>query len=478
MLIGRNLASFTATILAWTIIPLIIGRCIIYAFISPSTSSPSSTSLWLGGSVVGVGESSSKETAATPTLLAYYWSSEVWLAEGIFGGHLVQLLSDYSSWNTLIIGDTKNKTESLNVSSEQQQLCLAVNPLYHIQGGESVIHEDSTTTSAKEASVTASSAEQQQPHSVGHSTRHPPHIAEVEMQNGRTSPVSPTYTIPSYFSLDMSTEENYGEENMDFFGPFEGIRSNLDYSYHENYTKNRQQFQDKIVEQLLDGTVILDEKNGRVCKTPTEPWIVFTAGVMGAGKSHTIRGLAAKGVFPLQSYVAVDPDEIRQQFPEFHLYASLSPEKAGELTHKEAGYVTEIVTAAALQRGHNVLVDGSLRDADWYLGYFERLRRKYTNLKIAILHVTAPREAVFERARNRAKVTGRVVPRETLEQSILQVPVSIKKLAPLADFFCELDNAPGSGEITIKTEGVTWDSFRDVWSQTCPWPPPKPRGKM
>ena len=285
--------------------------------------------------------------------------------------------------------------------------------------------------------------------------------------------------------------------------------------------------------------MILDEKNGRVCKTPTEPWIVFTAGVMvriakhslriscqclllessscsltltfsqsgnyqGAGKSHTIRGLAAKGVFPLQSYVAVDPDEIRQQFPEFHLYASLSPEKAGELTHKEAGYVTEIVTAAALQRGHNVLVDGSLRDADWYLGYFERLRRKYTNLKIAILHVTAPREAVFERARvcdyclsfsfillklcsslclslclkNRAKVTGRVVPRETLEQSILQVPVSIKKLAPLADFFCELDNAPGSGEITIKTEGVTWDSFRDVWSQTCPWPPPKPRGKM
>ena len=108
--------------------------------------------------------------------------------------------------------------------------------------------------------------------------------------------------------------------------------------------------------------------------------------------------MASKGLFPLQSFVAVDPDEIRQHFPEFHMYATLSPEQAGELTHKEAGYVTEIVTAAALQKGHNVLVDGSLRDFNWYLGYFERLRKEYKALKIAILHITAPREAVFERA--------------------------------------------------------------------------------
>ena len=71
----------------------------------------------------------------------------------------------------------------------------------------------------------------------------------------------------------------------------------------------------------------------------------------------------------------------------------------------------------------------------------------------------------------RALVTGRVVPRDTLEMSLKQVPISIKKLAPLSDFFCELDNAPGADEITITTEGITWDSFRDAWAQTCPWPP-------
>eukprot|EP00986_Skeletonema_menzelii_P002781 scaffold790_cov149-Skeletonema_menzelii.AAC.26 len=284
----------------------------------------------------------------------------------------------------------------------------------------------------------------------------------------------PTYPIPPSFSFDKSTEENYGVDNMEFFGPFKSIRASLDYSYHGNYTQSRQLFQDRIVEKLLDGTIIEDANGRGVCKTPNEPWIVFTAGVMGAGKSHTIKQLASRGLFPLQSYVVIDPDDIRQHFPEYVLYAMQSPEHAGELTHKEAGYVTEIVTAAALQRGHNVLVDGSLWDADWYRGYFEQLKKNYGNLRIAILHVTAPREAVLARAKHRAKVTGRVVPTETLELSLKHVPESIKLLAPMVDYFCELDNSPNSKEVVLKTEGVTCDSFRDAWAQTCPFP----QGKM
>ena len=45
----------------------------------------------------------------------------------------------------------------------------------------------------------------------------------------------------------------------------------------------------------------------------------------GAGKSHTMKQLASRGLFPLGSYVIVDPDEIRQHFPEYHLYAEQSP---------------------------------------------------------------------------------------------------------------------------------------------------------
>ena len=196
----------------------------------------------------------------------------------------------------------------------------------------------------------------------------------------------------------------------------------------------------------------------------------------GAGKSHTMKQLESKGLFPLQSYIVVDPDEIRSHFPEYHLYAKQSPKQAGELTHREAGYVTEIVTAAAMERGYNVLVDGSLKDSEWYHQYFTSLRNKYPKIRIAILHIIAPREAIFERAAHRAKETGRVVPIETLELSLSQVPISVKKLAPDADCFCELDNSPTSGEVSLKTEGMTWDEFRDNWAQTCPWVPPSSVG--
>ena len=78
----------------------------------------------------------------------------------------------------------------------------------------------------------------------------------------------------------------------------------------------------------------------------------------------------------------------------------------------------------SLLAGKNVLVDGSLRNAHWYLSYFRDLRERFPTIKIAILHVTAAPETVLKRARNRALVTGRVVPEETILESMRSIPVS------------------------------------------------------
>ncbi len=119
---------------------------------------------------------------------------------------------------------------------------------------------------------------------------------------------------------------------------------------------------------------------------------------MGAGKSHTLNFLNERGNFPLAAFVLIDPDEIRQNLPEFSLYVSKDPLHAGSMTRKEAGYIVEILTLAALQSGKNVLVDTSLRDHEWYKEYFAMIRKDYPNVKLAILHVVAPEEAVFKRA--------------------------------------------------------------------------------
>jgi len=273
-------------------------------------------------------------------------------------------------------------------------------------------------------------------------------------------------------SFMQSTEANHKANDMNFHGQYAHIRSSLDYSYHSNYKAQRQWLQDSIISHMLSSTRIMDS-NGDVCTTPTEPWIVFTAGAMGAGKSYTIGELVKKGRFPLAAFVSVDPDEIRRHLPEFSLYANKAPLVAGELTRKEAGYVSEILTSAALQAGKNVLVDGSLRDAAWYQSYFKQIRRDHPGIRIAILHVTAPKEAVLKRAEHRAIHTGRVVPINVLEDALEQVPKSVNILRSLVDYFCELHNAPGADDIEIHTPGVTWESFQSNWAQTCAWVPRK-----
>ena len=52
---------------------------------------------------------------------------------------------------------------------------------------------------------------------------------------------------------------------------------------------------------------------------------------------------------------------------------------------------------AALESGKNVSVDGSLRDAIWYRNYFVSLRNTYPAIKLGIIHVTAPMEAILQR---------------------------------------------------------------------------------
>ena len=200
------------------------------------------------------------------------------------------------------------------------------------------------------------------------------------------------------FSALQSSEDNHASPDFQFFGQFAHIRSTLDYTYHKNYTFTRQRFQDAIVREFLDAALVKDPQTGHVCSTPTRPWIVFTAGAMGAGKGYTVSKLVQNGRFPLLAFVRVNPDAIRRHLPEYHLYIRQSPQLAGDLTNKEAGYIAEILMLASLKAGKNVICDGSLRHTVWYRALFARLRREFEDLRIAILHVTAPRQVVFQRA--------------------------------------------------------------------------------
>jgi hypothetical protein len=87
---------------------------------------------------------------------------------------------------------------------------------------------------------------------------------------------------PSSFDCNLSTEDYHRSNQKKLYGRYASIRKQLDYDYHAYYSRSRQMFQDSIIDVMLEKPWI-EDKYGQNCSQPTRPWIVFTAGVMGAG---------------------------------------------------------------------------------------------------------------------------------------------------------------------------------------------------
>ena len=165
-------------------------------------------------------------------------------------------------------------------------------------------------------------------------------------------------------------------------------------------------------------------KNGAPAQP--KPWIVFTAGAMGAGKSRTFSWMSERGIFPLKNVVQIDADLFKLALPEWGGYVQRCPLDAGYHTRKESGYLVEVAQELALRERKHVWVDGSLRDGFWYQQVFRQIKEAHPAYRIAIFHVTASKEAIFERVKRRAAETGRHVPEEEIVDSINRVPLSVQ----------------------------------------------------
>ena len=98
------------------------------------------------------------------------------------------------------------------------------------------------------------------------------------------------------------------------------------------------------------------------------------------------------------------------------------------------------MTLIGLKAGRNVLVDGSLRDAKWYIQYVQNLKNEFAELNVGIIYVTASLETLLHRAQARAQSTGRHVPSEVIEKTYEQVPRSVTDLTPYADAIITFEN--------------------------------------
>jgi len=268
--------------------------------------------------------------------------------------------------------------------------------------------------------------------------------------------------IMSLDKLDMSTEDMYAVAH--FNGENGDIRPLLDYTYHKKYSDARVVLQDQILAKFHANA---HQQDDLLC-----PWVIFTAGAMGAGKGFITHWMNENGYLPLHQFVMVDPDEIRQLLPEWNSYVAKDPESAAAKTQKEAGHMAEILGYRALRSRWNVIFDGSLRDVEWYKLYFAKLRHAFPGIRIMILHIQADRETVLRRAEERGRKTGRVVPRSILEASMDAVPKSVAALATYVDVALRVLNMPDKEPQLLREEGSpgppvgitpTWNYVRQLW---------------
>ena len=268
-------------------------------------------------------------------------------------------------------------------------------------------------------------------------------------------PQRPTQHNSSAAAPLPSTEALHADPLAPCAGPFAPARLALDYGWHGRYSLPRQRLQDGLIAARLAAAAPPPPPGG------ARPWLVHTCGAMGAGKSHVMRWLGARGAFPLAAFVRVDPDALKGALPEAAAFMAQDRASAGTRMHKESLLLADVLTQCALAEGRNVLVDGSMRNSQWYAEEWARLRVAAPRHRLAVLLVTAPRASVHARAARRAAETGREVPRGVLEDSIARAPATFELLRHRADFAAVVDNA--GPEPTLLPEGATLEGFARTW---------------
>lgn len=271
--------------------------------------------------------------------------------------------------------------------------------------------------------------------------------------SSHTAPAPPPPTT-------AAVADPWSGESAAFVGPYAALRAQLDYTYHVHYSHERQRLQDDIVASLVHDQGY-NKPSPSTPRSESAAWVCFSAGPMGSGKSHTLRWLCQRGLFPLERFVYLDPDAIKARLPEMQAaFLAEDTANAASLAHKESGYICELAVRQAICEGRNILIDGSLRDRLWYRQELTRLHKEHPNYRIAILHVMASDSTVLKRVARRSAVTHRVVPEGLVRLAYQQVPLSVASLAGDVDFIAHIDNDGSEPQLLAPMDE---EQFRNVW---------------
>ncbi len=235
----------------------------------------------------------------------------------------------------------------------------------------------------------------------------------------------------------LSTEQLHVNLNLTkFVGIYIKYRKRMDYTYFKNYTPERQLFQDQLITNRL-------QRFKPQCKM-LSPQLIFTCGVYGSGKSHTLKYLNQHQPnilnCNLDDYLQIDPDSIKLELPEASEFIQQNPTNAGSRLHMESGYLALILQYIGFDLGMSMIVDGSMKDASWYLDYIKWIKCQYSKYQIGIIKVECDLPTALTRCQRRGQVTGRIIPIESIIETYHEINRVFPQYLPLVDWHLIVDN--------------------------------------
>lgn len=219
------------------------------------------------------------------------------------------------------------------------------------------------------------------------------------------------------------------------------------------FSPERQALHDRIVSEAVDGV-----------PASSNPTYHVMGGGPAAGKSSAIEAgivdVPGKG-----KAVEINADEVKgslvkadglEQRPDWAAF-----------THEESSYVAKRITAAAMERGQDAILDGTGDSSAASLrGKISAARA--AGYRVEGHYVTCPTEVAVSRAQARGERTGRNVPEQVVRGTHAAVSRVVPEVAREFDSFTLVDTGGGSprrvatgkkGEdLTIEDQGL-WDAF-------------------
>lgn len=192
-----------------------------------------------------------------------------------------------------------------------------------------------------------------------------------------------------------------------------------------------------------------------------EKLAIITMGGPASGKTTMLKKNVREDL--ADHYVWVDADEMKQGLPEYRKatrsgeFVGTGPtaRNAAAMAHDESSYMAGRLFAQAVKGGHNVIYDGTGKNAHKYERIIKDLKAK--GYRVMLMAADVPFDLAYSRGKAREEETGRSVPDFVFKEAYDKIPKNVLRLARMVDDAHLFDNSNGPREVWKQQAGQEQD---------------------